>query len=192
MPPVSARALALPTRRTPYRTWPGTLSIGLAIALYVGGLQLWDRHTPAMRPLPAGKTWRVGPARFEPPAGWQMDIARSRPGQSLVLVRGAHEISVRTDRWVGGPDGPLARQQRLLERGEGQQIDGRVSDFLTPWGLQGVSFAYSGRHGSGRLWQLVDTGRKSVVMVDVYGPAEGLADVLAQGRALVDSMDLGA
>lgn len=184
-------ATPAPVDRTPYRTWPGTLAIAVAIALYVGGLQWWDRHTPSLRPLPAGETCRVGPARFEPPAGWQMDIARSRAGQSLWLAKGPHEISVRTDRWVGGPDGPLARQQRLLERGERQQIDGRVSDFLTPWGLQGVSFAYSGRHGSGRLWQLVDTGRKAVVTVDVYGPPDGLAEALAQGRALVESLDLG-
>ena len=43
-----------PSRRIPYRTWPGALAVMLAIAAYVGGLTLWDRHTPGNRPLPPG------------------------------------------------------------------------------------------------------------------------------------------
>ncbi len=45
-----------PSRRIPYRTWPGALAVLLAIAAYVGGLTFWDSRTPGSRPLAAGQT----------------------------------------------------------------------------------------------------------------------------------------
>jgi len=181
-----------PTRRIPYRTWPGTLAIAVALLLYVGGLRWWDRHTPGARPLPPDAPVRVGHARFIPAPGWQMDVARSRPDQSLVLFKTGHSFVVKTARWAGDETGPLERQTRWMQRVERVRIDGKVSDFFTLWGLQGITFAYDGPTTSGRFWQMVDTRRQSVVQVDFYGPHEGNADALAEARQMLDSMDLEA
>jgi hypothetical protein len=181
-----------PSRRIPYRTWPGALAVLFAIAVYVGGLTFWDRRTPASRPLPASGTIDVGQARFEPVEGWQMDVSRSRPGQSLMLFKGSHKFLVTTGAWMGGPDGPMLRQQRLMERGQGLNIEGDVSDFVTPWGLQGKTFAYYGSKLAGRFWQVVDTRRRSLVQIDLYGPNDGLDEALDDARGMLDSMDLEA
>jgi hypothetical protein len=181
-----------PSRRIPYRTWPGALAVLLAIAAYVGGLVFWDRHTPASRPLPEGDTVAVGQARFVPVDGWEMDVSRSRAGQSLMLFKGSHKFLVTVGQWAGGPDGPMLRQQRLMERGQGLSIEGDVSDFVTSWGLQGKTFAYYGSKLAGRFWQVVDLQRKSVVQVDAYGADDGLDEALEDARAMLDSMDLEA
>lgn len=184
-----------PTRRIPYRTWPASLAIVASIAAYVGGLQLWDRRTPAMRALPAEQMLSVGQARFVPAPEWRLDVARSRAGQSLVLIKSGHTFSVKTARWIGGPEGPLDRQQRMIEYGERLRIEGQVTDFYTDWGLQGITFAYYGPKLSGRFWQMVDPARQSLVQVDFYGPND---DALAASAALDDarrmlaSMDLEA
>jgi hypothetical protein len=181
-----------PSRRIPYRTWPGALAVLLAIAAYVGGLVFWDRHTPGNRPLDAGETVGVGQARFMPAEGWQMDVSRSRAGRSLMLFKGAHKFLVTTGQWAGGPDGPMVRQQRLMERGQGLTIDGDVSDFVTSWGLQGKTFAYYGAKLAGRFWQVVDQPRKSLVQIDFYGANDGLEEAQADARRMLDSMDLEA
>lgn len=182
-------------RRTPYRTWPATLGILASIAVYVGGLQWWDRYTPATRALPAREALVVGQARFMPAPGWLMDVSRSRAGQSLVLFKSGHTFSVRTARWIGGPEGPLARQQRLIVRGERLRIEGESTGFSTDWGLQGTTFAYYGPKLSGRFWQMVDTQRQSVVQVDFHGPNEDAseaAEALDDARRMLASMDLEA
>jgi hypothetical protein len=181
-----------PSRRIPYRTWPGALAVLLAIAGYVGGLKLWDGRTPGSRPLPAGETVSVGHARFVPAEGWEMDVSRSRAGRSLMLFKGGHKFLVTSGQWAGGPDGPLVRQQRFMERGQGLQIDGDVSGFVTPWGLQGKTFAYYGSKLAGRFWQVVDLQRRSLVQIDVYGASEGLNDAMADARSMLESMDLEA
>lgn len=181
-----------PSRRIPYRTWPGALAVLLAIAAYVGGLTFWNNHTPGARPLPMGQTVSVDHARFEPAAGWEMDVARSKAGRSLMLFKGGHKFLVSTAPWVGGPDGPLVRQQRLMERGQRLEIDGDISDFVTPWGLQGKTFAYYGSKLAGRFWQVVDLQRKSVVQIDFYGASDGLNEAMAEARSMLESMDLEA
>lgn len=181
-----------PSRRIPYRTWPGALAVLIAIGGYVGGLSYWDRHTPGSRPLVPGQTVSVGPARFVPAAGWQMDVSRSRAGRSLMLFKGGHAFLVNTDPWTGGPDGPLMRQQRLMERGRGLRIEGDASDFITPWGLQGKTVAYYGPKLAGRFWQVVDLQRRSLVRIDFYGTNDGLNDALIEARGMLESMDLGA
>ncbi|WP_256220149.1 MULTISPECIES: hypothetical protein [unclassified Variovorax] len=164
----------------------------LAIAVYVGGLSLWDRRTPASRPLPEGGTVAVGQARFIPVEGWQMDVSRSKAGQSMMLFKGSHKFLVTVGQWAGGPDGPMLRQQRLMERGQGLRIDGDVSDFITLWGLQGKTFAYYGSKLAGRFWQVVDPRRQSVVQIDAYGADDGLDEALEDAREMLDSMDLEA
>ncbi|MDM0046944.1 hypothetical protein QTH91_20805 [Variovorax dokdonensis] len=183
-----------PMRRSShrYRTWPATLAIAALLLVYVGGLRWWDARVPGARNLSPGETVAVGHVRFVPASGWQMDVARSRPGQSIVLFKGGATFAVRSSRWLGDQTGPLSRQQRLMERVERVRMDGDVMDFHNAWGLRGVSFAYYGANATGRFWQAVDTGRKSVVQVDFYGPHEGQADAMAQAREMVDSMDLEA
>lgn len=181
-----------PSRRIPYRSWPGALAVFLAIAGYVGGLTFWDSHTPGTRPLPVGQTVAVGHARFVPAEGWQMDLPRSKAGRSLMLFKGGHRFLVTTGPWAGGPDGPLGRQRRLMERGQGLRIDGDVSDFVTSWGLQGKTFAYYGPKLAGRFWQVVDLQRRSLVQVDFYGARDGMNDAMAEARGMLESMDLGA
>lgn len=181
-----------PSRRIPYRTWPGALAVFLAIAAYVGGLAFWDSRTPGSRPLAAGQTVAVGQARFVPANGWEMDVSRSKAGKSLMLFKGGHKFLVTTEPWAGGPDGPLMRQQRLMERGQGLRIEGDVSDFVTSWGLQGKTFAYYGSKLAGRFWQVVDLQRRSLVQIDVYGASDGLNDALAEARSMLESMDLEA
>ncbi|MES2184862.1 MAG: hypothetical protein V4505_09975 [Pseudomonadota bacterium] len=181
-----------PSRRIPYRTWPGALAVLLAMAAYGGGLALWDRHTPGNRPLAAGQTVAVGHVRFVPADAWQMDVSRSKAGQSLVLFKGSHKFLVTTAAWAGGPQGPVARQRRLMERGQGLRIDGDPSGFLNPWGLQGKTFAYYGATLAGRFWQVVDVQRRLLVQIDCYGPNEGLDDALAEAQDMLDSMDLEA
>ena len=88
-----------PSRRIPYRTWPGALAVLLAIAAYVGGLVFWDRHTPGNRPLPAGEMIEVGHARFIPASGWEMDVSRSKAGRSLMPVSYTH-LTLPTNREV--------------------------------------------------------------------------------------------
>lgn len=181
-----------PSRRIPYRTWPGALAVLLAIAAYVGGLSYWNNRTPGNRPLPPGETVSVGHARFVPAEGWEMDVARSKAGQSLMLFKGGHKFLVSTQPWAGGPDGPLVRQQRLMERGQGLSIEGEVSGFVTAWGLQGKTFAYYGSKLAGRFWQVVDQRRRSLVQIDVYGGSDGLNEALAEAQDMLDSMDLEA
>jgi hypothetical protein len=164
----------------------------LAIAAYVGGLSFWDSRTPGSRPLAAGETVSVGHARFVPASGWEMDVSRSRAGQSLMLFKGGHKFLVTTRAWAGGPDGPLMRQQRLMERGQRLNIDGDVSDFVTSWGLQGKTFAYYGSKLAGRFWQVVDLQRRSLVQIDCYGASEGLNEAMADARNMLESMDLEA
>jgi hypothetical protein len=181
-----------PSRRIPYRTWPGALAVLLAIAGYVGGLVFWDRHTPANRPLPAGEMVEVGQARFVPASGWEMDVSRSKAGRSLMLFKGGHKFLVTTGPWAGGADGPLERQQRLMERGQRLRIDGDPSDFVTTWGLQGKTFAYYGSKLAGRFWQVVDLQRRSLVQIDFYGATDGLNEAMAEARSMLESMDLEA
>lgn len=185
-----------PSRRVPYRTWPATLAILATITLYVGGLRLWDHLVPASRALPRGEPIVIGQARFVPAPGWLMDVSRSRAGQSLVLFKSGHTFTVKTSPWLGGPEGPLERQQRLFERGHSLQIEGEVTNFLTDWGLQGITFAYYGAELSGRFWQMVDPARHSVVQIDFYGPNEGASraadDALSDARRMLASMDLEA
>ncbi|MBB3181358.1 hypothetical protein [Variovorax sp. Sphag1AA] len=181
--------------RTAYRTWPATLAILVAITVYVGGLQLWDRLTLSTRLLPEGEPVLVGQARFVPAEGWLMNVSRSRPGQRLVLFKNGHTFSVTTSRWLGGPEGPLERQQRLIERGQHLHVEGDVSKFLTDWGLEGTTFAYYGPKLSGRFWLMVDPARASVVQVDFYGPndnAASAAEALDDARHMLASMDLEA
>lgn len=180
------------SRPRPYRTWPATLVIAAALAAYIGGLMVWDRATPGARPLPAGAPVSVGHARFVAAAGWQMDVARSRAGQSLVLFKSGHTFAVKANRWLGDEAGPLARQQRFMERVERVRIDGEVAGFFTLWGLQGSTFAYYGPTTVGRFWQMVDASRQSVVQVDYYGPPEDDVDALVEARDMLDSMDLDA
>lgn len=181
-----------PSHRIPYRTWPGALAVLLAIGAYVGGLSFWDRHTPGNRPLAAGQTLTLGPARFVPADGWEMDVPRSKAGNSLMLFKGSHRFLVTTASWEGGPDGPMARQLRLMERGQGLRIDGDVSDFINGWGLQGETFAYYGPQIAGRLWQVVDLQRRAVVRINAYGAHDGLGDALTEAGRMLDSMDMGA
>lgn len=181
-----------PSRRIPYRTWPGALAVLAAIGVYVGGLTFWDRHTPGSRPLVAGQTVAVGPARFVPADGWEMDLSRSRSGKSLMLFKGGHKFLVTSLAWAGGPDGPLDRQQRYMERGQGLRIEGDLAEFVTPWGLQGITFAYYGSTLAGRFWQVVDPQRRALVQVDFYGADDGLSDALIEARRMLDSMDLEA
>lgn len=187
--------MAASVPRAAYRTWPATLAILLAITVYVGGLQLWDRLIPGTRQLPEGKPVVVGQARFVPAAGWLMNVSRSRPGQVLVLFKNGHTFSVRTSLWLGGPEGPLERQQRLIERGQHLHVEGNISSALTDWGLQGTTFAYYGPKLSGRFWLMVDPGRSTVVQVDFYGPnadAASAAQALDEARRMLASMDLEA
>jgi hypothetical protein len=181
-----------PSRRVPYRTWPGALAVVLAIGAQVGGLVAWDRHTPGNRSLAAGQTVAVGHARFVPAEGWQMDVSHSRVGGSLLLIKGAHRFLVTTQAWAGGPQGPVARQRRLMERGQGLRIEGDASGFFNPWGLQGTTFAYYGSTLAGRFWQVVDVRRRLLVQIDCYGPNEGLNETLADARDMLNSMDLEA
>ncbi|MEJ8814453.1 hypothetical protein WKW77_25470 [Variovorax ureilyticus] len=194
-PDPDARPDTRAAARAAYRTWPATLAILLAITVYVGGLQLWDRRVPSTRTLPAGEPVTVGAARFAPAEGWQMNVARSRPGQTMVLFKNGHTFAVRTSRWLGGPEGPLERQQRVIERGQRLHVQGDVSNVLTEWGLQGTTFAYYGTKLSGRFWLMVDPGRSMVVQVDFYGPndnAASAAEALEEARRMVASMDLEA
>ena len=181
-----------PPRRIPYRTWPGTLAVLLAIGLYVGGLRGWDGRTPGSRPLSPGQAVSVGQARFVPADGWEMDVSRTKAGSSLMLFKGSHKFLVTTSPWAGGPDGPLMRQQRLMERGQGLRIDGEVSDFVTSWGLQGKTFAYYGPKLAGRFWQVVNLRRRSLTQIDFYGANDGLNEALDDAHAMLDSMDLEA
>ena len=181
-----------PSRRIPYRTWPGALAVLLAIGAYVGGLTFWDRHTPGSRPLVAGQTVTLGVARFVPAPGWEMDVSRSKAGRSLMLFKGSHTFLVTTGPWAGGPDGPMLRQQRLMERGQGLRIDGEVSDFVNGWGMQGKTFAYDGPTLAGRFWQVVDLRRHALLQVNFYGAHDGQNDALVDARRMLDSMDLGA
>lgn len=181
-----------PSRRIPYRTWPGALAVLLAIAAYVGGLTFWDSRTPGSRPLAAGQMVAVGQARFVPADGWEMDVSRSKAGKSLMLFKGSHKFLVTNEPWAGGPDGPLVRQQRFMERGQGLRIDGDVSGFVTSWGLQGKTFAYYGSKLAGRFWQVVDLQRRSLVQIDVYGASDGLNDAMADAQGMLESMDLEA
>ncbi len=176
-------------------TWPATLALAGAIVLYVGGLQLWDRLTPSARAVAQGQPLTLGPARFVPAPGWQMDVARSRPGQSLVLVKSGHSFSVQTATWHGDADGLLRREQRLLERGYRLRVEGEPSGFFTDWGLQGTTFAYYGARTSGRLWLVIDGTRSTVVTVDFYGPnqdPDAAAQALTEAQDMLASMDLGA
>ena len=181
-----------PPRRTPYRSWPGAFSVLLAILAYVGGVKWWDSRTPGARPLAAGETVSVGQARFVPAAGWKMDVSRSRPDRSLMLFKGNHKFRVSVAPWAGGPQGPLSRQRRLMERGQGLRIDGDPAGFVTSWGLQGETFAYYGPHLAGRFWQVVDLQRKSLVQIDFYGGNEGLSNALLEARDMLQSMDIEA
>lgn len=181
-----------PSRRIPYRTWPGALAVLLAIAAYVGGLGFWDRHTPGNRPLKPGQTVEAGQARFVPAEGWEMDVSRSKAGQSLMLFKGGHKFLVTIRPWAGGPDGPMVRQQRLMERGQGLSIEGEVANFINGWGMQGKTFAYYGTKLGGRFWQVVDLQRHALVQIDFYGANDGSSEALEEARAMVDSMDLGA
>ena len=181
-----------PPRRTPYRSWPGAFAVLLAILGYVGGLKWWDNRTPGSRPLTAGETVSVGQARFVPSPDWQMDVARSRPGQTLMLFKGNHKFLVSVAPWAGGRQGPLSRQRRLMERGQGLRIDGDASSFVTSWGLQGETFAYYGPNLAGRFWQVVDLQRRSLVQVDFYGGNEDLNDALLEARDMLESMDIDA
>lgn len=181
-----------PSRRIPYRSWPGALAVLLAIGAYVGGLTFWDRHTPGSRALVAGKAITLGPARFIPAPGWEMDVSRSRAGKSLVLFKGSHTFVVTTGPWVGGPDGPMLRQQRLMERGQGLRIDGEVSAFVNDWGMQGKTFAYDGATLAGRFWQVVDLQRRTLLQVNVYGAHDGQNEAMVDARGMLASMDLGA
>ncbi len=181
-----------PSRRIPYRTWPGAFAVLLAIAAYVGGLTFWDKHTPGNRPLPAGQTVTIGHARFVPANGWEMDVSHSKAGRSLMLFKGGHKFLVTTRPWAGGPEGPVKRQQRLMERGQHLRIDGDTADFVTPWGLQGTTFAYYGSKLAGRFWQVVDVQRQVLVQIDFYGPNDGMNDALVDARSMLESMDLGA
>lgn len=180
------------SRPARYRTWPATLAIAAALAASIGGLRAWDRATPGARPLPAGETVSVGHARFVPATGWEMDVGRSRAGQSLVLFKSGYTFSVKTGRWLGDDAGPIARQQRFMERVERVRIDGEVAGFFNLWGLEGSTFAYYGPTTVGRFWQIVDTRRQAVVQVDCYGPPEEDVDALAEAREMLDSMDLDA
>ena len=142
-----------------------------------------------------GEPVLVGQARFVPATGWMMNVARSRPGQTMVLYKDGHTFSVRTSRWLGGPEGPLERQQRLIERGQHLHVEGDVSNFLTDWGLQGTTFAYYGPKLSGRFWQMVDPERATVVQVDFYGSNENAASAaqaLDEAKQMLASMDLEA
>ena len=182
--------LELP-RRVPYATWPGTLAVAAGIALYVGGLTAWDRHTPGYRELEPGQAVVAGDgARFVPAEGWDMDLTRTRAGRSLLLVKGGYSFAVATLPWAGGPEGPVARQQRVLERGQGLHIDGDAAPFFNSWGLGGSTFAYYGPQLAGRQWLVVDVQRRVLLQVDFRGPAEGLGEALADAKAMVDSMDL--
>ncbi|KAF1045341.1 hypothetical protein [Xylophilus sp.] len=181
-----------PIRRVPYRTWPGTLAVLLAIAAYVGGLVFWDRHTPGDWALPAGRTVEIGQVRFVPADGWRMDVSRSRPGRTLVLFKTSHRFVVTLGEWAGGPDGPVVRQRRLMERGQGLRIEGEPSAFFNAWGLEGSTFAYYGSRRNGRFWQVVDLRRRLLAQIDCYGPGDGLDEALMDARRMVDSMDIGA
>jgi hypothetical protein len=94
-----------PSRRTPYRTWPGAFAVLVAMSAYVSGLVLWDRHAPGSRPLAVGQTVTVGHARFVPADGWLMDVSRSRVGKSAMRFKGTHKFLVRTEPWLGDPRG---------------------------------------------------------------------------------------
>lgn len=186
------RAMTEPARRIPYRTWPGALAIVLAIAAYVGGLLAWDCHTPAGWALPGGQTVELGQVRFVPADDWRMDVSRSRPGRSLVLFKGSHRFAVAIGEWAGGPDGPVARQRRLMERGRGLRIDGEPARFFNAWGLHGQTVAYYGTERAGRFWQMADLRRRLLVQIDCDGPADGLDAALQDAHRMIDSMDLGA
>jgi hypothetical protein len=92
---------------------------------------------------------------------------------------------------MGGPDGPLVRQQRIMERGQGLQIDGDVSDFVTAGACRArpsPTTAQAGRPvlAGGR------PARQSLVQIDFYGPNDGLNEALDDARSMLDSMDLEA
>ena len=79
-----------------------------------------------------------------------------------------------------------------MERAQRLRIDGDVSDFVTPWGLQGKTFAYYSATLAGRFWQVVDLRRRSLVQVDFYGATDGLSEAMEDASSMLESMDLEA
>lgn len=182
-----------PPHPSSYRSWPAAFAVFAAITAHVGGLVVWDSHTPGVRELPGGQPVVVGHgARLMPAAGWQMDVSGTRTGTSLALVKDGTSFSVNTGPWMGGPQGPMARQTRLLERAGGMHLEGEPEPYTNTWGSRGQTAAYYGPNTAGRFWQIVDVSRKSVVTVDFRGAPSAVAANLPQAKAMVDSMDLGA
>lgn len=147
---------------------------------------------PGVRPMIVGAAVVVGHARFLPAVGWAIDVSRSKFGQSLMLFKGGFRFRVTTGPWAGGLQGPIARQQRVLEQGQGMRIDGDVANFVTSWGVRGTTFAYYGPNLAGRFWQVVDLQRRSLVQVDFYGGNEDFGNALAEAHSMLNSMDVEA
>lgn len=179
-------------QRKSYRSWQGAFAILIAILAYVGGLQWWDRATPGERTLDTNQELVLGPVRFIPAAGWQLDLSRSRPGRTLVLAKESHLFRISIFDWAGGPKGALDRHRRLMERVQGLQIDGRETSFINAWGIEGKTLAYYGPHVAGRIWQVVDLHHHILILIDLSGDNEAPGNAPQEARAMVDSLDTSA
>ena len=189
--------LESPPRRVPYRTWPGALIVVAIIFVYVGGLVLWDAHTPNdFQNVESGAVLQVGPAvGFVPAKGWLVDVTDSSPtgdSASIFLTGRGSTFSVRTQSW----DGTLA-EFVTLQRSE-ISVFGKVhlvgdpAAFTTASGVSGLTFSYYAKQTQGQVWISVDQTTKRAVVVISRASQTAFTQAQPDVQQMLDSLKVSS
>lgn len=169
----------------------------LAVLAVLSGLSLGlpalDNAIASARPVPAGVPYDVGAGvSLVPPAGAQVDVTRTAPGQdegTALFLLGGVRFSVRAEPFTGGLDQATAQLREGITATRGYQVTGAEVPVRTAAGVPGRQGGYTSPGRQGRYTAFLAAG--TAVDVTFAGGDLELHDSLEALEASVLSIRFG-
>jgi hypothetical protein len=193
--PASTHSLPLPElpRRQPYSTLAGSAVI-LLIALFFGyGLPFISARIPGVETVAADTRIKLGRGvSYATTAGWSLDLVRTKPDDTSVLVRDASSFAITTFDWTGTEAELLTRGRTLFEGMARLHVYGDETPFRTANGQLGVTFTFDGDNVTGRVWVILLNGRNHAIAARVRGVPGHLDAAHRDAQLMVDGLQVEA
>jgi hypothetical protein len=171
--------------------WLGTLAV-LAIAIFYGfGLPALNRLVPGTAAQPSGVAVELGHGvSVVTPAGWSADAPKTKPGETLALIKDTSSLVATTFPWSGSEAEMIERTRRLFESTRRFHLAAAAEPFRTARGVAGTTSAIYGDQADGRVWIGRLPGGNFGFAVRVRSvPGQG-EDAMRDAIALVESLQI--
>lgn len=191
--PVAASPVPALPRREPYRTLPGAL-LAVVVALFFShGLPFIANRIPGTPGIAAGTRIDLGQGvSYTTAAGWSVDLAKTKPKDTSVLLHHASSFAITAIEWTASPAELVARAKKLFEGMQHLHVYGGETPFRTPGGLTGTTFNLQGENLEGRVWVIVLPDHKRAIAARLRGQPGHLNDDLHAVQAMIDTLKVEA